>query len=388
MIERRVFAKLTKLMDKFPAVVLVGPRQIGKTTLAKQCIKAGAGIYLDLESKRDLRKMTDPEEYLLRHQDQLVIMDEIQRIPDLFLSLRGLIDEARENGKRNGKFLLLGSGSLELIQQSSETLAGRIAYLELQSLDILEVGRENVDKLWLRGGFPDSYLSEDDESSSEYRDFLIRSYLEREVSMHGGRISSDQLRSLWTMLAHSQGGVTNISALSRNLELDGRTITFYLGLLEDLLLLRKLKPWYKNTGKRLVKSPKIYIRDSGIVHELLGISTLENLLGQPVVGGSWEGFVIENIMSCVPARTAPYFYRTNSGSEIDLVLEFRNGNRWAIEIKRGLSPNISQGFYNALEDLSPDKVFVVYGGEDRFKIKHDIEMISLALLQEELIQLV
>jgi hypothetical protein len=388
MIERRVFAKLTKLMDKFPAVVLVGPRQIGKTTLAKQCIKAGAGIYLDLESKRDLRKMTDPEEYLLRHQDQLVIMDEIQRIPDLFLSLRGLIDEARENGKRNGKFLLLGSGSLELIQQSSETLAGRIAYLELQSLDILEVGRENVDKLWLRGGFPDSYLSEDDESSSEYRDFLIRSYLEREVSMHGGRISSDQLRSLWTMLAHSQGGVTNISALSRNLELDGRTITFYLGLLEDLLLLRKLKPWYKNTGKRLVKSPKIYIRDSGIVHELLGISTLENLLGQPVVGGSWEGFVIENIMSCVPARTAPYFYRTNSGSEIDLVLEFRNGNRWAIEIKRGLSPSISQGFYNALEDLSPDKVFVVYGGEDRFKIKHDIEMISLALLQEELIQLV
>jgi predicted AAA+ superfamily ATPase len=388
MIERRVFAKLTKLMDKFPAVVLVGPRQIGKTTLAKQCNKAGAGIYLDLESKRDLRKMTDPEEYLLRHQDQLVIMDEIQRIPDLFLSLRGLIDEARENGKRNGKFLLLGSGSLELIQQSSETLAGRIAYLELQSLDILEVGRENVDKLWLRGGFPDSYLSEDDESSSEYRDFLIRSYLEREVSMHGGRISSDQLRSLWTMLAHSQGGVTNISALSRNLELDGRTITFYLGLLEDLLLLRKLKPWYKNTGKRLVKSPKIYIRDSGIVHELLGISTLENLLGQPVVGGSWEGFVIENIMSCVPARTAPYFYRTNSGSEIDLVLEFRNGNRWAIEIKRGLSPSISQGFYNALEDLSPDKVFVVYGGEDRFKIKHDIEMISLALLQEELIQLV
>ncbi len=387
MIERRVFAKLTKLMDKFPAVVLVGPRQIGKTTLAKQCVKGGAGIYLDLESKRDLRKMTDPEEYLLRHQDQLVILDEIQRVPDLFLSLRGLIDEARENGKRNGKFLLLGSGSLELIQQSSETLAGRIAYLELQSLDILEVGRENTDKLWLRGGFPDSYLSEDDQSSSEYRDFLIRSYLEREVSMHGGRIPSGQLRSLWTMLAHSQGGVTNVSALSRNLELDGRTISFYLGLLEDLLLLRKLKPWYKNTGKRLVKSPKIYIRDSGIVHELLGISTLETLLGHPVIGGSWEGFVIENIMSYVPARTAPYFYRTSSGSEIDLILEFRNGKRWAIEIKRGLSPSISQGFYNALEDLSPDKVFVVYGGEDRFKIKNNIEMISLALLQEELIQL-
>jgi len=345
------------------------------------------GIYLDLESKRDFRKLADPEDYLLRHQDDLVVLDEIQRVPDLFLSLRGLIDDAREQGVDNGNYLLLGSGSLDLIQHSSETLAGRIAYLELCSLDLLEVGKENLDRLWLRGGFPDSYLNENEESSAEYRDFLIRSYLEREVAMQGGRISSDKLRNLWTMLAHSQGGVSNISSLSRNLDLDGWTINFYLGLLEDLLLLRTLKPWYKNTGKRLVKSPKLYIRDAGLVHELLGISTLDQLLGHPVVGGSWEGFVIENIMSCVPPRTDSYFYRTSSGAEVDLILEFRTGKRWVIEIKRGLSPSVSTGFYNAVEDLSPDKTLIVYGGDDRFNVKSNVEMISLSLMLEELVEM-
>lgn len=387
MINRRALIELERLRLKFPAVVLVGPRQVGKTTLARSCVTQEAGIYLDLESKRDTRKLTDAEDYLRRHQNELVVLDEIQRMPDVFLSLRGLIDEARQESSGNGKYLLLGSGSLELIQQSSETLAGRIAYVELSGLNLLEVGAEHSDKLWLRGGFPDSFLSENDDSSAEYRDFLIRSYLERDVAMHGGRIPAGQLRNLWTMLAHSQGGVMNVSALSRNLDLDGRTINFYLGLLENLLLLRKLKPWYKNTGKRLVKSPKICIRDSGIVHELLGISTMDHLLGHPVVGGSWEGFCIENIMSCVPARTEPYFYRTSSGAEIDLILELRNGKKWAIEIKRGLSPSISSGFYHAIEDIGPDRSFIVYGGDDRFKIKDGIEMISLSLLQEELLNL-
>lgn len=384
MIARRAFEKVDDLMERFPAVVIIGPRQVGKTTLAKK-FRAQDALYLDLESKRDARKLADPEDYLLRHQDKLMILDEIQRIPELFLSLRGLIDEARDRGDGNGKYLLLGSGSLELIQQSSETLAGRIAYMELHPLDVLEVGEENTDQLWLRGGFPDSYLSQDDFSSSEYRDFLIRSYLEREVAMHGGRIPAGQLRNLWSMLAHSQGGVTNVSSLSRNLDLDGRTINFYLGLLENLLLLRKLRPWYKNTGKRLIKSPKLYIRDSGIVHELLGISNLDNLLGHPVLGGSWEGFVIENIMACAPARTEAYFYRTHAGAEIDLILEFRTGQTWAIEIKRGLSPSVSRGFYNGVEDLSPSKSFVVYGGDDQFKINDRVEMISLHLLMELLL---
>ena len=371
------------LLERFPAVVLIGPRQVGKTTLAKRCEKNTKGVYLDLESRRDLRKLADPEDYLSRHGDQLVILDEVQRMPELFLSLRGLIDEARGRGRGKGSFLLLGSGSLELIQQSSETLAGRIAYAEMHGLDVMEVGGEHTDRLWLRGGFPDSFLSKSDTESSEYLDFLIRSYLEREVALYGGRIPSGQLRHLWTMLAHGQGGLTNVSALARNLDLDGRTINFYLGLLENLLLLRRLKPWYKNTGKRLVKSPKLYIRDSGIVHELLGISGMENLLGHPVVGGSWEGFVIENIMSCAPAGTEPYFYRTSAGAEVDLVLQFSGGGAWVIEIKRGLSPKLSPGFYNAVEDLKPAKTFVVYGGDDRFKVNTGVEMISLPLLLDE-----
>ena len=383
MIERRIFPEVKGLLTRFPAVVLVGPRQVGKTTLAKKYAAETDGIYLDLESQRDLRKLTDPEDYLSRNGDRLVILDEIQRVPDLFLSLRGLIDEARDRGEGNGRFLLLGSGSLDLIEKSSETLAGRIAYAEMHSLDVLEVGSAHIDRLWLRGGFPDSFLSESDGTSSEYLEFLIRSYLEREVAMHGGRIPAGQLRNLWTMLAHGQGGVTNVSGLSRNLDLDGRTVNFYLGLLENLLLLRRLKPWYKNTGKRLVKSPKLYIRDSGIVHGLLGISSMDGLLGHPVVGASWEGFVIENILACVPSRTESYFYRTSAGAEVDLVLQFRGGEKWVIEIKRGLSPTLSPGFYNAVDDLQPEKSFVIYGGDDRFKLNPGVEMIALDHLLRE-----
>ncbi len=314
----------------------------------------------------------------------MVILDEVQRMPELFLSLRGLIDEARDRGDGNGSFLLLGSGSLELIQQSSETLAGRIAYAELQGLDILEVGGEHMDRLWLRGGFPDSFLSKSDTESSEYLDFLIRSYLEREVALYGGRIPSGQLRHLWTMLAHGQGGVTNVSALSRNLDLDGRTINFYLGLLENLLLLRRLKPWYKNTGKRLVKSPKLYIRDSGIVHELLGISGLDQLLGHPVVGGSWEGFVIETLLSVAPYPTKASFYRTCAGAEIDLILELPDGKKWAIEVKSGLGPKVTKGFHHSLEDIDPDQSFVVYAGSERYPITEKSDAVSLTELALEL----
>jgi predicted AAA+ superfamily ATPase len=386
-IERRLLARLSGLLERFPAVVLIGPRQVGKTTLARDCAVSRDGVYLDLESSRDLRKLSDPEDYLSRQEGKLVILDEIQRMPGLFLPLRGLIDEARRRGESAGKFLLLGSGSLDLIQQSSETLAGRIAYAELHPLDVLEVGSDMTDRLWLRGGFPDSFLAGNDDASAEYLDFLIRSYLEREIAMYGGRVPPGQLRKLWTMLAHSQGGVSNVAALSRNLELDVRTVNFYLGLLENLLLLRRLKPWHRNTGKRLVKSPKLYIRDSGIVHELLGISGIDNLLGHPVVGGSWEGFVIENLLSCVPSRTDAYFYRTQAGAEVDLVLEFRNGETWVVEIKRGLSPDLSPGFYNSIEDLQPAKSFVIYGGDDRFQIDPGVEMISLPLLMETLLHL-
>lgn len=387
MIPRRAFAQTMDLLGRFPAVALVGARQVGKTTLAQACGREFDGIYLDLESQRDLRKLSDPEDYLSAREQHLVILDEIQRVPDLFPSLRGLIDEGRKNGKTTGRFLLLGSASLELIQRSSETLAGRIAYIELNPLDALETAPAPVHVLWLRGGFPDSYLRPSDADSSEYRDFLIRSYLEREVPLQGSRLAAGKVRNLWTMLAHSQGGIANIAALSRNLEIDGRTVTAHLDLLENMLLLRKLQPWHANVGKRLVKSPKIYIRDSGLLHELLGIGDIEALAGHPVVGASWEGFVIENLISCVPPRTEAYFYRTNAGAEIDLILKFRTGEIWAVEIKRGLSPSLTKGFHSALADVNPGKSFVVYGGEDRFKLKPGIEAIGLRPLQEELLAL-
>lgn len=385
MIARRLLPRLRELLGRFPAVVLNGPRQVGKTTLARACLADRGGLYLDLESQRDTRKLSDPEDYLSQRESQLVVLDEIQRLPELFPSLRGLIDDGRTRGLRAGRFLLLGSASLELIQQSSETLAGRIAYLELHPLDATEIGGAPVERLWLRGGFPDSFLAETDALSSEYRDFLIRSYLERDLPLFGSRLASGKLRNLWTMLAHAQGGVVNISALARNLEIDGRTLNAHLGLLENLLLVRKLKPWHANSGKRLVKSPKLYLRDSGLVHELLGIGELETLAGHPVVGASWEGFVIENLLACAPARTEAYFYRTSAGAEIDLILKFRNGETWAVEIKRGLSPVLKPGFFSAVEDIAPNKTFVVYGGEETYRLKPGIEAIGLKSLQEALL---
>ena len=384
MIKRWAFDKLNELLGRFPAVVLLGPRQVGKTTLAKACGAEHNGIYLDLESRRDLAKLTDPEDYLSQREDRLVILDEIQRVPGLFPSLRGLIDKGRERGRRAGRFLLLGSASLELIQQSSETLAGRIAYLELQPLDVREVGADSLQRLWWRGGFPDSFLAASDDDSAEYRDFLIRSYLERDVPLHGGKLDGGKLRNLWTMLAHSQGGLANAAALSRNLEIDVRTVNAHLELLENLFLLRRLLPWHRNTGKRLVKSPRLYLRDSGLAHELLGIGGPEALAGHPVVGGSWEGFVIENLLACVPPRTEASFYRSSGGAEVDLVLTFRDGATWAVEIKRGLSPALGPGFYSALADIKPARSFVVYGGAERYRLKPGVEAIPLQELQQEL----
>ncbi len=384
MIERKALDEIKRLLVNFPAVVLLGPRQVGKTTLAKSCASEVSGIYLDLESRRDQLRLSDPEDYLSRREDKLIILDEIQILPELFSSLRGLIDEGKSRGFLAGRFLLLGSASLELIQHSSETLAGRIAYVELSPVTFQEIPPNDLDRLWLRGGFPQSFLAENDAASSEFRDFLIRSYLERDVPLHGSRLSASKLRNLWTMLAHSHGGLANIATLSRSLEIDSRTLNAHLDLLENMFLLRKLRPWHTNTGKRIVKSPKLYIRDSGLVHELLGISEIERLLGHPIAGNSWEGFVIENLLACAPPRTEAYFYRTSAGAEIDLILKFRNGESWCIEIKRGLSPVLSAGFYTAVADIKPTKTFIVYGGDDRFLLKPSIEVISISHLQNEL----
>src|SRR5215470_16289040 len=333
MIQRRLQSILAQRLNEYPAVALLGPRQVGKTTLALALAETRPSLYLDLESAADRAKLADPELYLADHEDKLVILDEVHRLPNLFQPLRGLIDRGRRQGKRTGRFLLLGSASIDLLQQSGETLAGRIAYIELAPFDATEIAREQVNSLWVRGGFPDSLLAPDDAASLRWRQDFIRTYLERDIPQLGPRVPAETLRRFWTMLAHHQGGLVNAAQLARGLGVDGKTVARYLDLLVDLLLVRRLPPWHKNVGKRLVKSPKVFIRDSGVTHALLGLSDKEALLGHPIVGSSWEGFVLENLLTMMIPEAEASFYRTSAGAEVDLVLTFPGGRTWAIEIK-------------------------------------------------------
>ena len=377
MITRRRCTLLNQRLDQYPAVALLGPRQVGKTTLALAIAEDRPSIYLDLESDADRAKLAEPELYLADHEDKLVIFDEVHRRPDLFQNLRGLIDRGRRRGRQTGRFLLLGSASLDLLQQSGETLAGRISYVELDPVDALEIDSGNRDTLWLRGGFPDSLLAADDAASLRWRQDFIRSYLERDIPQLGPRIPAETLRRFWTMLAHHQGGLLNAAQFAQGLGVDGKTVARYLNLLVDLLLVRRLPSWHRNIGKRLVKAPKVYVRDSGIVHALLGLRDKETLLGHPVVGSSWEGFVIETLLAAAPLETEASFYRTAAGAEIDLVLGLPGGRRWAVEIKRGLAPKLERGFHHACADLQPERRFVVYAGTERFPVGESTEAISL-----------
>ena len=385
MIARRLAAELDSALAESPAVALLGPRQVGKTTLALKVAQTRPALYLDLESEVDRAKLAEPELYLAEHADKLVILDEIQRTPQLFQSLRGLIDAGRRSGRATGRFLVLGSASIDLLRQSGESLAGRIRYLELGPLDAAEVGRERIETLWLRGGFPQSLLAASDAASLRWRMDFIRTYLERDIPQLGPRIPAETLRRLWTMLAHSQGGLLNAAALARALAVDGKTVAAYLDLLVDLLLVRRLAPWHGNVRKRLVKSPKVYVRDSGLVHALLGIGDREALLAHPVAGGSWEGMAIESLIAAAPNGTEAFFFRTAAGAEIDLLLQLP-GRRapWAIEIKRGMAPKIERGFHTGCETVAPERRWVVYGGAERFPIASGIEAIALAELCGEL----
>lgn len=385
MIPRRLHSTIASALAEAPAVALLGPRQAGKTTLALEVARARPAVYLDLESEADRVKLSEPKLYLSQHEDKLVILDEIQRTPQLFQSLRGLIDAGRRRGRGNGRFLVLGSASIDLLKQSSESLAGRIRYLELAPLDGGEVGRERLDALWLRGGFPESLLADSDAASLRWRADFIRTYLERDVPQLGPRIPAETLRRLWTMLAHQQGGLLNAAALARALAVDGKTVASYLDLLVDLLLVRRLAPWHGNVRKRLVKSPKVYVRDSGLVHALLGIGDREALLAHPVAGGSWEGLAIESLIAAAPGDAEAHFFRTAAGAEIDLLLKFSGRRRpWAIEIKRGLVPKIERGFHLACEDVRAERRLVVYGGVERFPLAEGVEAISLIDLCEEI----
>lgn len=387
MLKRLVITKIAAALQRQAAVALIGPRQVGKTTIALKLAANRPAIYLDLESRPDRDRLREPEIFLKLHEDKLVILDEIHRVPELFQTLRGLIDQGRRSGKRTGRFLILGSASIDLLRQSGESLAGRIEYIDMTPLQLLEVekGEAPRNQLWLRGGFPDSFLAVADSDSYQLRRSFIRTYLERDVAQFGPRIPAETLERLWTMLAHNQGTLLNASRLAAGLSLSAPTVTSYIGLLVDLLLVRRLMPIHANVGKRLVKSPKTYVRDSGLVHALLGIGEMHSLLGHPVVGASWEGFVIETLLAVAPQRTGAGFYRTAAGAEIDLVLELGGATgTWAIEIKHGLTARPERGFFNALEDLQPARALVVHAGDNRYPVSAGVEAIGLRELAEEL----
>lgn len=381
MFDRYKLAEIRLALQRSPAVVLLGPRQVGKTTLAVQLAQPD-GVYLDLESPEDRHKLSNVEQYLRARQDRLTVLDEVQRLPTLFEPLRGLIDQARRAGPANGArsqglYLLLGSASLDLIQRSSETLAGRIAFVELGGLHRLEVPPSLWDGAWLRGGFPQSLLAHSEADSVQWRRDFARTYLERDVVQFAPRIGAESLRRFWIMLAHLQGSTVNMAQLARNLDLDTRTAAGYLDLLTDLLLTRKLAPWHSNQGKRLVKSHKVYIRDSGLLHSLLGIADMDGLLSHPVVSASWEGHVIESLLAVAPPVVTPSFYRSNAGAEIDLLLSWPSGEHWAIEIKRSTTPKAARGFHSACADIQPSRKWLVYSGADTYPVGDDIEVMPL-----------
>jgi len=387
MIERKTKQYIDAALARQAAVALLGPRQVGKTTLAQEIAEERNAVYVDLESATDRAKLSEPHLFFKQHNDKLIVLDEIHRMPNIFQELRGIIDEKRRKGQRTGQFLILGSASIELLKQSSETLAGRIEFVDLNPLNLVEIKNNqfNLEQLWLRGGFPDSYLATSDENSFYFRENFIQTYLERDVPMFGPRIPAETLRRLWTMLAHNQGTLLNSSRLASNLATSAPTVTSYIDLLVDLLLVRRLPPFHINISKRLVKSPKTYVRDSGIVHALLNITSMDELFGHPIIGTSWEGFVIENLLSAASRRISASFYRTAAGAEIDLVLEM-GGNKgiWAIEIKRGLAPNLEKGFRNAIDDLKPQKAFIVYSGDERYPKSSTVDVLSVTEMIKEI----
>lgn len=367
-------------LNRQPAVALLGARQVGKTTLAQQIAAEQDGLYLDLERETDARKLDDAEAFLSRSQERLVVIDEIHRAPGLFPKLRGIIDQRRQSGNLTGHFLLLGSASFELLRQASETLAGRIAYLDMLPVQPDEAVQSGlgIDQLWLRGGFPNSLLATSDEASALWRTDFIRSYLERDLPMFAPRMPAQTIGRLWRMLATAQSTPLNLARLSQNLGASPAMVGRYVDLLVDLLMVRRLQPWSGNLGKRLVKAPRIYLRDTGLLHALLQIGTLDQLLGHISVGQSWEGFVIESLIGAAGPRAAPLFYRSADGAEIDLVFEHGGEASLAIEIKLSGAPTIPHGFLIACRDIGARRRMIVHGGTDRWLARDGVEVMGLA----------
>jgi hypothetical protein len=386
MIPRELTTHVEKRLQMFPAVAILGPRQAGKTTLARAIASGRPSVYLDLEAEADRARLAEPSVYFAHHGGKLIVLDEIHRTPELFRELRGIIDRTRlESGDDRTRFLILGSASGDLLRQSSESLAGRIAYAELPPLTAVETAqRVSIEELWLRGGFPESVLAPSLEQSVAWRANFIRTFLQRDIPELGPRIPAETLRRLWTMLAHAAGSLLNAAELARSLAVDGKTVARYIDVLSDLFMIRRLSPWYGNTRKRLVKSPRVYLRDAGLLHTLLGIDAFDDLLAHPVVGASWEGFVIEQLLSALPERGEAFFYRSAGGAEIDLLLSLPGEGFWAVEVKRRHAPRVERGFTEACEDVEPARQFVVYPGEERFPLRSGVEAIGVRELETQL----
>lgn len=368
MIMRKLKKQILKSLQHYPVVSVIGARQTGKTTLAKTIADEMDRnvIYLDLELPSDAGKLENAELYLKNYKESMIIIDEVQRMPELFPLLRSLADSY----KKNGSFLLLDTSSPDLKRQSSESLAGRIIYHELSPFSFQEI--DDLDTLWMRGGYPLSYLAETDELSYEWRQTLTRTYLERDIPQLGIRVPSIQLHRFWQMVAHAHGQLWNASKIGSSLGVTSPTVRHYLDILNETFIIRQLLPYHLNIKKRLTKSPKIYIRDSGLLHSLLGIDSMDKLLGHPSAGVSWEGFIIEQIAAAMPRDYDLFFYRSSGGAEIDLVISGGSEKPVCVEIKRTLSPQITRGFFQAFSDIKAEKGFVIYPGDDFYPLKENI----------------
>lgn len=373
MIKRRIQEKLLKTIRNFPATGIIGPRQVGKTTLAKMIssLLEVESIYIDLENPRDQIKINDPNLFFEANMDKCIIIDEIQFQPKLFPIIRSMIDMNR----KPSRFILLGSSSPVLIRETSESLAGRIAYIELTGLNIGEV--YDLNKLWFKGGFPDAFLSTDDELWEQWEENFLKTYIERDLPLLGLNISPIVFRNLWVMLAHSHGSIINYSNISKSLELSSTTIKKYLDFLENAFLIRQLPSFSLNLKKRIVKSPKIFIRDTGMLHHLLFLQNNEALQGHPIKGNSFEGFVIEQILQKTQSKYQASFYRTQNGAECDLILEQANRPKYAIEIKYSSTPKPTKGNFISFEDIGAQQNFIITPDSDEYLVSQDIRVCSL-----------
>jgi uncharacterized protein len=380
MIPRELAKSVKKSLEQFPVCAVIGSRQVGKTTLAIQVAEElypGRHVRLDLENPQDLNRLSEPQLYLERHRGKLILIDEVQRKPDLFPLLRFLADQGGYH------FFLLGSSSPELMRQSSESLAGRIEYLELPPLTLEETGlvAGNRDALWLRGGYPKSYLAPDDDSSYRWRSAFVQTFLERDLPQFGIRVPAATLRRFWQMTAHFHGQIWNAQKIAQSMDISSPTSKHYLDILEHTFILRTLQPYVPNVKKRLVKSPKVYFRDSGLLHHALDVMSHEALLGHPTLGASWEGFAVEQIIRRAPGFSRFFFYRTAAGAEVDLV-EIRPDRKPILyEMKHSLSPKPTRGLRSAMQDLASAAVYLVYPGSESYPIEPGIKVLSL--LQSE-----